>query len=76
MRDRLLPLQNIIDPELWELISTLANQKDLPYILDKTFDTLEDSFTAPGYIGENNQIALCNMVRMFWDSCMYVSLDN
>ena len=75
MRDRLLPLQNIIDPELWELISTLANQKDLPYILDKTFDTLEDSFTAPGYIGENNQIALCNMVRMFWDSCMYVSLD-
>lgn len=75
MRDRLLPLQDIVDEETWDLIEAISDQRDLPFIIDKTLSTLENSFRVTGYIGESNQIALCNMIKMFWNSCMYESLD-
>ena len=67
MRDRLLPLQDIVDEETWDLIEAISDQRDLPFIIDKTLSTLENSFRVTGYIGESNQIALCNMIKMFWN---------
>ena len=68
-------LKDILSEEQFKFVMVLAEVDDLPFLLKKTMETLETSRVTPGLIPETTLIALCNMMRSFWNSCMYVTLD-
>ena len=49
---------------------------DVPYLLEETLKMLDDDNPLSDVIPDNNKIALCNMMSMYFNSCWSIYIDD
>lgn len=65
------------DIKLKSFVSNLSGgNMEVPYIMTKTFELLEDDSVMFNHISDSNKVALCKMLDMYFNDCFYIYIED